>query len=165
MVTRSPRLQPPTVFDRLLDLDPDMPEDPQIGSREQLKRHRESVRRDLEILMNTQQPPQRLAAGREEIGRSLLQYGAPGFHGLMLATRAQHLALAKSLQDLIEVHETRLKNVRVALSDDKNKGMRALHLRVKADLKFDDTEETVVFDTLLDPATRQFRIGGVSVSG
>jgi type VI secretion system protein ImpF len=166
MASRSIRLQPPTVFDRLLDFEPDLAEDRPIAAREHARRHRDSIRRDLEILLNTQQPPRRLAEGTDELSTSLLQYGSPGFHGLMLATKQQHLALAKSLQTLIETFETRLRNVRVALGEDKSaRVMRALHLKIHAAIRFDDLEEPVVFDTLLDPATRQFRISGSRANG
>lgn len=165
MAPRTTRLQPPTVFDRLQDYDPDQPEDKPVATREHLRRHRESIRRDLEILLNTQQPPERLAKGKEELATSLLQYGAPGFHGLMLATKQQQVDLAKSLQTLIETFETRLKNVRVTLGEDKTRSMRTLHLKVRAEMRFDDTDEPVVFDTVIDPATRQFRISKAPKNG
>lgn len=157
--------RPPTVFDRLLDFDPDKPDEVQIGHREQLRRHRESIRRDLETLLNTQQPPQRLADGLPEIPTSLVQFGSTGFHGLMLATREQHVSLAKSLQNLIATFEPRLRNVKVSLADDRSRKARTLALKISAETRFADVDEPLAFDTQLDPATRQFRISGDAQRG
>lgn len=156
---RGARLQPASVFDRLLDFEPDRLEEHAPSQREQLKRYKDSIRRDLEVLLNTQQPPQRLAERLPEIETSLVQFGSTGFHGLMLATREQHLALAKALQSLIGIFEPRLKNVKVILADDRARKTRSLNLRIKAETRFSDLDEPVVFDTRLDPSTRQFRIG------
>lgn len=161
----APNRQLPSVFDRLLDFDPDRTEDPRATQRQLLQSHKNSIRRDLEILLNSQQPSRRVADGRPEIPTSLLQYGSPGFHGLMLATKEQHLALAKSLQELIGIFEPRLRNVRVALGDERTKNLRALSLKIRAETRFDDADETVTFDTQLDPSTRQFRVIGSSSNG
>lgn len=160
-----PSRQLPSVFDRLLDLDPDRPQDARLSQRQLLQGHKNSIRRDLEVLLNTQQPSRRIADSRPEIPTSLLQYGSPGFHGLMLATREQHLALARSLQELIGIFEPRLRNVRVTLGDDKTRSLRALSLKIRAETRFDDTDETVTFDTQLDPSTRQFRVVGGASNG
>lgn len=162
---RKPRPQPPSLLDRLLDFEPDRAEELPETTRQQLRGHKDSIRRDLEALLNTQQPPTRLAKDLAEIPSSLLQYGSPGFHGLMLATKEQHIALARSLQELIGIFEPRLQNVRVSLSDDKTKSLRALTLKIRADTRFDDSNETVIFDTQLDPSTRQFRISGSDSRG
>lgn len=157
---RKPRPQPPSLFDRLLDFEPDKSEEYAETLRQQLRGHKDSIRRDLEALLNTQQPPTRLAKDLPELPSSLMQYGSPGFHGLMLATKDQHLALARSLQELIATFEPRLQNVRVSLGEDKTKSMRALTLKIRAETRFDDSSESVIFDTQLDPSTRQFRIVG-----
>lgn len=163
--SRAARLQPASVYDRLLDFEPDKPDDPSLGQREQLRRYRDSIRRDLEVLLNTQQPSQRLAKGLPELPTSLVQFGSTGFHGLMLATREQHMALARSLQTLIGIFEPRLKNVKVMLSEDRTRTSRSLALKIRGETRFADADEAVVFDTRLDPSTRQFRISGGAPRG
>lgn len=162
---RLARAQPASVFDRLLDFEPDRQDEPPPGAREQARLYKDSIRRDLETLLNTQQPPQRLADSLPEIPTSLMQFGSSGFHGLMLATREQHLALAKSLQELIAVFEPRLKNVKVMLSEEQTRRTRSLALKIKGEARFSDMDEAVVFDTKLDPSTRQFRISGDTSRG
>jgi predicted component of type VI protein secretion system len=48
--------------------------------------------------------------------------------------------------------------VRVELGNDRFDNIRMLHLRIRAQYHFDDGDETLVFDTVLDPAIRQFKI-------
>jgi type VI secretion system protein ImpF len=155
------RAQTSSVFDRLLDFDPDMQADMAVGFGERLRHAKDCIRRDLEVLLNTQQ----FLAGEQkelpELESSLLKYGTPGFHGLMLATRQQRLRLARAIQELIGIFEPRLFKVSVGLGDEKAETNRLLHLRLRASFKFDDIEETLVFDTTLDPAIRQFKIENV----
>jgi type VI secretion system protein ImpF len=155
------RIPSASVYDRLLDFDPDMAADAPIGIGERLRRAKDSIRRDLEVLLNTQQPLGAEMTALPEIETSLLKFGTPGFHGLMLATRQQRMRLARSIQELINVFEPRLYKVSVGLGDEKAEANRLLHLRLRASFKFDDTEETLVFDTTLDPAIRQFKIENV----
>ncbi len=155
------RIPSSSVYDRLLDFDPDMVADASISIGERLRRAKDSIRRDLEVLLNTQQPLGAEMKALPEIATSLLKFGTPGFHGLMLATRQQRMRLARSIQDLISIFEPRLYKVSVGLGDEKAETSRLLHLRLRANFKFDDNEETLVFDTTLDPAIRQFKIESV----
>jgi type VI secretion system protein ImpF len=154
-------IQSSSVFDRLLDFEPDMQAERPVGIGERLHRAKDSIRRDLEVLLNTQQPIGEEMKALPEIQTSLLKFGTPGFHGLMLATRQQRLRLAFAIQELINVFEPRLFKVSVGLGDEKSETNRLLHLRLRASFKFDDNEETLVFDTTLDPAIRQFKIENV----
>jgi type VI secretion system protein ImpF len=150
-----------SVFDRLLDFDPDMSTERQVSTGERLRRAKDAIRRDLEVLLNTQQPLGEDMTALPELQTSLLKFGTPGFHGLMLATRQQRLRLALAIQELIGVFEPRLFKLNVGLGDEKAETNRLLHLRLRASFKFDDNEETLVFDTTLDPAIRQFKIENV----
>jgi type VI secretion system protein ImpF len=157
-MARNIRLQPLSVFDRLQDFDPDRAEDTIVGAAQQIRQIKDGIRRDLEVLLNTQQPINKNMETLPEIETSLLKYGTAGFHGLMLATKEQRFKLARSIQDLIGVFEPRLTKVRVELGDSKSDNIRLLNLRIRAEFRFADDRESVVFDTLLDPAIRQFKI-------
>jgi type VI secretion system protein ImpF len=161
-MARTTRLQPMSVFDRLQDYDPDRTEDAIIGTTQQMRQIRDSIRRDLEVLLNMQQPINKDMDSLPEIETSLLKYGTAGFHGLMLATPEQRYRLARSIQDLIGVFEPRLTKVRVELGDGKSDNIRLLNLRIRAEFRFAGDQEQVVFDTLLDPAIRQFKVESVS---
>lgn len=155
------RIQASSVFDRLLDFEPEIQAEKPVGIGERLRRSKDAIRRDLEVLLNTQQPLGDDMSALPEIQTSLLKYGTPGFHGLMLATRQQRQRLALAIQELITLFEPRLYKVAVGLGDEKADTNRLLHLRLRASFRFDDNEETLVFDTTLDPAIRQFKIENV----
>jgi type VI secretion system protein ImpF len=159
---RTVRLQPLSVFDRLQDYEPDRLEDRFVGATEQIRQIKDGIRRDLEVLLNMQQPINKSMDSLPEIETSLLKYGTAGFHGLMLATKEQRYLLARSIQDLISVFEPRLLKVRVELGEGKSDNIRLLNLRIRAEFRFADDQEQIVFDTLLDPAIRQFKIESAS---
>lgn len=147
----------PSVFDRLLDDAADRETDDAPGASERLRLLRESLRRDLEALFNTPASLVEADETRPEIERSLLRYGVTGFHGLDLATVERRQALASALRRTIVEHEPRLHDVRVDVGE-RNEQMRALRLRVTGSLRFENEDEPVAFDTVLDPAMRQFRV-------
>lgn len=147
-----------SVLDRLLDFEPDRPADDAASAAARLRDVRASVRRDLEILLNTQHRAD-LPDSLPELDTSLLRYGTPGFHGLMLATPEQQGMLAREIRRLVAAFEPRLTAVTVEL-DRKREAERALHLRIRARLRHGGADEPIVFDTRLDPAIRQFVIEG-----
>ena len=140
----------PSVFDRLLDDAPERAADDAATATERLRQQREALRRDLETLFNT---PSTLHATNPGV----LGYGIVGFHGLDLATTERRRALAKALREAIARHEPRLHDVRVEIAGDHAEA-RSLRLRVTATVHFEDHDEPVAFDTVLDPALRQFHV-------
>lgn len=147
-----------SVFDRLLDDAPDRATDDPQRPGERLGGLKEAVRRDLENLFNTTASVEPATRGREEIETSLLRYGVSGFHGLDLATVERRRVLAMRLRDAVARHEPRLRDVRVEIGRDHAEA-RSLRLRIVATMPFEDADEPVAFDTVLDPALRQFRVG------
>lgn len=158
----APRRAGVSVFDRLLDDAPERPADPPTTVGERLRRLKESVRRDLETLFNTQAPLEAIDAPQPEIERSLMGYGVPGFHGLDLATAERRRSLARTLGRIVAANEPRLHRVRVEVSEGASgrasAEARMLRLRVRGELVFDEVDEPVAFDTVLDPAVRQFHV-------
>ncbi|QND55167.1 type VI secretion system baseplate subunit TssE (plasmid) [Phyllobacterium sp. 628] len=156
----STRISFESVVDRLMDFDPDMMVDQPTTPREQINRIRESVRRDIESLLNSQQWPHSIEKELEELETSLLRFGTPGFHGLMLATTQQRLYLAEAIRKVIVAFDPRLARVRVGLGKARGDQDRVLDLRIEAEMLLPDGVEPIVFDTSLDPSTRHFLIGG-----
>jgi type VI secretion system protein ImpF len=67
----------PSILDRLLDDDPAIQTEPPTGRAQRLRELKQSVRRDLEWLLNTR--PRGLLGGGKwpELSRSILNYGLP----------------------------------------------------------------------------------------
>ncbi|HWK67664.1 MAG TPA: type VI secretion system baseplate subunit TssE [Rhizobiaceae bacterium] len=150
-------ISPPRLplFDRLLQGDSiETDRNPDSAMREL----RESVRRDLEILLNTR--PARTVSGAEmrELGVSVLSYGLPGLQNQNLATPAQQEAFRTELETIIQRFEPRFRELEVELVGRDSSLDRTLRFRMRAILQADGTSEAVVYDTVIDPATGGLRI-------
>jgi type VI secretion system protein ImpF len=133
------------LFDRLVDRDPMLRRE--LRPLRTLDRGglKESVRRELERLLNTRSslPADRLAA-RE---RSSIDYGVPDFSMFSAASFADRQRLAEIVRRAIVAYEPRLAGVRVyleAIGDDFR-----LFGRIEATLLTGRVAEPVHFDTVL----------------
>lgn len=102
----------PGLLDRLMDDRPDGGAGTPL-SGEQLK---DSVARDLEALLNTRLAfDPAILHGYPEARASLLHYGLADFAGYCLTSSVDRAALCASIQDAIEAHEPRLRDVTATL--------------------------------------------------
>ncbi len=118
---------------------------------------KQSVRRDLEALLNTRwrctPPPESL----KQLKTSLANYGVPDVTGAAFASPRSREELVQLIERAIEYFEPRLKSVRVSLNDDDDPGERTLRFRIDAVLCVEPIEERVLFDSVLEPA-RSFKV-------
>ena len=159
-MARERPVQPMSVFDRLLDEAPEKGRDdaaPRPVSQ-RLRAAREAIRRDLEALLNTQQPLGAAAPDLPEIATSLVRFGTPGFHGMGLSTELQQARLARSIEDIIGAFEPRLHGARVEIGEKKAEESRNLHLKISGKILFEGAGQSLVFDSFVDASTRQFSI-------
>src|SRR6266542_5705646 len=68
-----------SVLDRLLDYEPEITREPIASHSKSLRQLKQSVKRDLEWLLNTRQVAGGLPPGLKEINRSVAAYGLPDF--------------------------------------------------------------------------------------
>jgi type VI secretion system protein ImpF len=153
-------ISPTSVLDRLIDLAPDMAADQPASATERTRQMRESLRRDLEDLLNAHRLPATIDPGFEALQTSLLCLGTTGFHGLMLVTSEQRQRLALALKTLIENFEPRLTSVRVSVGPAREADDRVLIIRIAAVLNARHGNDAVVFKTRLDSSTRHFFVAG-----
>lgn len=146
----------PGLLDRLMD------ERPEAGGgaalslgSEQLK---DSVARDLEALLNTRLPfdPAILNA-YPEARASILHYGLQDFAGYCLTSSADRAAVCASIQDAIEAHEPRLREVSATL--DLGAGsVNRLSFIIHARIKLPDSSEPVNFNAVLQPSSLHYAV-------
>lgn len=94
-----------SLLDRLIDLDPDLEVDPQRLATETPEGLRASLRRDLEILLNTRCLPTTPPAELAELHDSLISLGIDDFFATSLVTARQREAFARGLQARIALFE------------------------------------------------------------
>ncbi|MDH3599966.1 MAG: type VI secretion system baseplate subunit TssE [Candidatus Tectomicrobia bacterium] len=134
------------LFDRLVDLDPHTPAEPLPLRVLTTQKLRQSVRREVERLLNTRLPiPAHDVIDWE---RTVLDYGVPDFTALSPHSSTDQDALASGIRDAIDAFEPRLQQVRVNVerfADDQ----KALVARIDADLVVEGVSEPVSFPVLI----------------
>jgi type VI secretion system protein ImpF len=152
-VDRKKKLRP-SILDRLLDNDPHNRHDVDPGRYTQLKALRDSVRRDLENLMNTRyrivEPPD----AYPQLARSLLNYGLPDLATVNTIDIEKKREFTGNLESILRNFEPRFKSVRVTCLENTDQNDRTLRFRIEAVLYADPAPESVVFDSVLEPVTR-----------
>jgi type VI secretion system protein ImpF len=151
----------PSIFDRLIDEDPerrgpDLPKSRAVLVRELCR----SVGRDLSRMLNTRRfhvplPPELL-----QLHPACLDYGIRDFSGADISSKTARDELRDHIERAIRRHEPRFQRVTVELLDNTDPSDRTLRLRINAILRQDTVLEPIVFDTVVEPAN-----GGVSVEG
>lgn len=147
-----------SVFDRLLDYEPRMSEEPPKSRSISLRELKQSVRRDLEWLLNTRcyLDPE---TGLEESLRSVAYYGLPDFTGLSAKSPIEQKRLAKALETALKNFEPRFMDLKVTL-EPMSTVDRSLKFRIEARLDTEPAPEPIAFDTVLQLGSGDFTVSG-----
>ncbi len=146
------RVQAP-LLDRLIDDAPDQQRDPAMSATELMIALRQSVRRDLEALLNARRRWRSWPASLSELKVSPIGYGIPDFAAGAFADPRRRQELRAEIEETIRRFEPRFLSVRVHLVETKDRLENTLRLRVEAVLHAEPAPEAVTFDTLVDPTT------------
>ena len=152
-----PRL---SVLDRLLDEEPQRRHDTPLGGRQALIALRRAVGRDLENLLNTRLRCRSSPPDLEELDLSLVNYGVPDFTGANLATSERRSAFCTAVEQVIRRYEPRFTAVSVTLLDNTERLDRTLRFRIEALMRADPEPEPVVYDSVVDPVSRNVTVKG-----
>ena len=146
----------PSLLDRLIDDDPDQPQEPAARRFQDMRAFEASVAHDLESLLNTRRESlQELADEFEEVNRSLLVYGLPDFTAFNLLDVSDLVRLRRAIESAIANFEPRLQRVRVNMEPPKEND-RSVHFRIDGLLRVDPAPEPVTFDTILQLGTQEY---------
>lgn len=152
----------PSILDRLIDNEPGRTTEG-YGSRTQmLKELRESVRRDLQNLLNTRAPWLALPGQWTTLKDSIINYGIPDFAGADLSSAEEKERFRSLIEAVIQRYETRFKSVHVTLVEGDGETDRALRFRIDALLNVEPAVKPVVFDSSLEPVTRTIEVKEVA---
>ncbi len=148
-----------SLLDKLVDEDPEKKHETNKSHHQQLTAFYQSVRRDLESLLNTRSPRLQWPDHWQELNTSLAAYGVPDFmSGVSLTAESQN-KFCKNLASIIQRFDPRFKNVQVQLLPLDEKQNRTLRLRIEGFLYAEPAPEPVVFDSMLEPELSYFSIG------
>jgi type VI secretion system protein ImpF len=152
----------PSVLDRLLDDEPSSQQEQPQNRFQLLRTLKQSVRRDLENLLNTRWRCVGWPADLEELETSLVNYGIPDFTGANLGSAVAREEFVRIIQETIRRFEPRLTRVKLEMLDNAEREDRTMRFRIDAVLQVDPDPEPVSFDSRLEPSSGNFR---VSTSG
>jgi type VI secretion system protein ImpF len=142
-----------SVFDRLIDMDPDVRTDPPLSTADTLATLRASVRTDLEALLNARRRWRSWNSRLTELAISPVGYGLPDFSSGAFNNPRRREELRAEVEATIRRFEPRFVSVTVSLSGDPDPLSAMLHLRIEALLHAEPAPEPVAFDTLVDSNT------------
>jgi len=141
----------PGLLDRLLGSHPGV----RFLSQEQVK---ESVARDLEVLLNTRTAlPQQLLQAYPECASSILNFGLADFAGLSHSSSEDRARICSSIRQAVERHEPRLRNVQVRLAE-RNGAVNRIDIVIVGMLRMHGGSEAVSFSAALQPSSLHYSI-------
>jgi type VI secretion system protein ImpF len=152
----------PSILDRLLDAEPHIQTELDTGRHQLQKQLRDSVRRDLENLLNTRYhlkaPPDELP----QLEKSLLNYGLPDLATVNIIDTQKRKEFTAKIERALKEYEPRFKSVKVSYIENTDKVDRTLRFRIEVVMYADPLPEVVVFDSLLESVTRTVTIKEIS---
>lgn len=147
-----------SLLDRLQDDDPEGLQD--TFRPLDLKRHKASIARDLEMLLNTRCPIIHQIDDRFSLCvQSVLTYGIMDLSALSLHDPNDQRRLQDCILQTIEKHEKRLKDVVVNL-DFVKEGKQNLRFRVAATLMALPDHPSISFDATMQLSSNTYQIQG-----
>lgn len=148
----------PSILDRLLDDEPANRTETDPGQHQRIKQLRQSVKRDLENLLNTRFRVVEPAEEHDELEKSLLNYGLPDLATLNISDSEKRKEFTSRLERTIRLYEPRFKSVSVLYLENKDNTDRSLRFRIDAMMYADPSPELIVFDSVLEPVSRTVNI-------
>ncbi len=147
-----------SVFDRLLDNDPQNTQEQPSDESTQMKRLQQAIRRDLEDLLNTRSRCTGWPPGCTELEYSLVNYGLPDFTAAGLNAASDPDILVEAIRRAIELFEPRLSSVQIRHVRDEYYFNRTFQFRIEATLVINEKKHQVLFDSVLESSTGQFNV-------
>ena len=122
-----------------------------------LRLMRDSLKRDMEWLLNTRQPPIGGVERFSKASRSVIHYGLIDTSSLSLSSTMDHQRLRQAVHDCIVAYEPRLIEVKVVIEED-NTVRRQLRFHIEAQIDVDPAPEEISFDTVLDLTSGEYTV-------
>lgn len=147
----------PSVLDRLIDLEPRHSEEAPKSRSTSLHELKQSVRRDLEWLLNTRCHIDAIDDKLEEAPNSVAFYGLPDFTGVSVKSHIEQKRMTRAIEDAIRRFEPRFINLKVFMDPLENVD-RQLRFRIEATLDTEPAPEPIVFDSVLNSGGGGFEV-------
>lgn len=118
---------------------------------------RDGLKRDLEWLLNTRQPPIPEIASKPGAKASVINYGLPDISSLGLNSASDQRALRIAIETCLRNYEPRLMDIRVTLQSSDTTDRR-LRFHIEGNMKLDPAPEEISFDTVLELTSGEYKV-------
>jgi type VI secretion system protein ImpF len=149
-----------SLLDRLVDLDPRTSSEVPPTWTESVRQLKNSLRHDLEWLLNTRRIPIPPPESYQELPRSLYNFGFPDITSMGRDSREVRIRLLRQVEQTIADFEPRLAGVKVTLAESEDEGARRLRFLIEGLLRMEPNPEQVVFDTVLEISSGEYHVKG-----
>lgn len=149
---KSENLVTQTIVDRLVDRD-SWPETRAAS----VAMYRESLKRDLEWLLNTRQPVLPILESFPATSKSVFNFGFPDLHSFDGSAGKEQNALVAAMERCIRTFEPRIRQARVFLTRT-DLLSRSLKFHIEGQLVFDNVQEDIKFDTVLELISGEYAV-------
>lgn len=122
-----------------------------------LRLFKDSLRRDLEWLLNTRQPPIPQLSSYPAAKATVINYGLPDISALGLMSAADQKSLRGAIEVCIRNFEPRLMDVHVTLESSDTVDRR-LRFHIEGNMKLDPAPEEISFDTVLELTSGEYKV-------
>ncbi len=119
---------------------------------------KQSVRRDVEWLLNTRRIPEPAPDSLAELKNSLYDYGLPDITSLSADSPEVRTQLVRRIEEAITTFEPRLADIKITVTDTGEGGTRQLRFLIEGMLRMEPNPEQVAFDTVLDTTKCNFEV-------
>lgn len=147
----------PSIIDQLVDLDPRSSADAYTSRSLSVAELKQAVRRDIEWLLNARRVAYKIDAGLEEVNRSVFAYGIPDITATGARDLNEQARLKNSIETAIRNFEPRLIGLSVEI-DSVESVHKQLRFRIEASLDVEPAPEPIVFDTVVEVGSGEFRV-------
>jgi type VI secretion system protein ImpF len=147
-----------SLLDRLLNSQSDSRHNAPISRSESLRLLRQSVKTNLEWILNASRTVEPIPESYKEVQSSLYVYGLPDINSVTLDNAQDEARLVRSLESAIVIFEPRLTRVRVSTYERLSKKKTSLVFHVEATLMSEPEPERIFFDTVLEIAKGAYTV-------
>ena len=147
----------PSLLERLTDREPHVLAEAAAIHSQSIRELKQSLRRDLEWLLNSRSNPTPIPEGARWLPRSVFAYGMPDITGSSLRSERDRTALLEAIEDVVMAFEPRLTAVTVTLVPTETHS-RSLHFQIEGLLRTNPAPERVSFDTTLKLASSTYEV-------
>ncbi|HUX27207.1 MAG TPA: type VI secretion system baseplate subunit TssE [Terracidiphilus sp.] len=141
-----------SVLDRLIAV-----EDWPATRSQSLRFFRDALKRDLEWLLNTRQPPLPQLASWPAAKASVINFGLPDISSLGLSSASDQRSLRLAIETCLRNFEPRLTDVHVTLEASDTVDRR-LRFHIEGNMKLDPAPEEISFDTVLELSSGEYKV-------